>query len=434
VAVTENVQHRHHVRVAFTSGGFRRLFAVRVLAQFADGVFQASLAGAVLFNPERQAHAADVAAGFAVLLLPYSLIGPFAGVLLDRWWRQRVLVVSCVLRAGAVAVVAAEIAGGLHGEPFYASALVVLSISRFFLSALSVSLPHVVGSEELVTANSLSTTFGGIATTAGGGAAIGVRALLGSDNSAYAAGAIAAVLPYLAAALVATRFAKAVLGPDDVERAARETLTEVLRGLAAGARHLRARRPAFLALAMITVHRVCYGLFAVYSVLLFRNYYDAHGVFRSGLAGLGQLVAAIAIGGGLAALATPPASRRLSFTRWAVVLLVVAAVVEIGFGLPYTIPAHLAGALLLAFCAQGLKISVDTILQSTVQDEFRGRVFAIYDTLFNLALVAAAVLTAAVLPANGRAPVAVVAIGAAYLLTAVGYGRLAVSSAPRTTA
>ena len=259
--------HRHHLRVALASDGFRRLFAVRLLAQFADGVFQASLAGAVLFNPERQAHAADVAAGFAVLLLPYSLIGPFAGVLLDRWWRQRVLVLSNVLRAGAVVVIAAEIAGGLHGEPFYASALVVLSISRFFLSALSAALPHVVGRDELVTANALSTTFGAIATTVGGAAAIGVRALIGSDDSAYAAVALAAIVPYAAAALVGTKFAKTVLGPDDVERDNRETLAEVAHGLVAGARHLRTRRPAYFALLMITVHRVCYGLFAVCSVL-----------------------------------------------------------------------------------------------------------------------------------------------------------------------
>ncbi|MBV9821841.1 MAG: MFS transporter, partial [Actinobacteria bacterium] len=68
---------------------FRRLLSIRMLGQFADGVFQASLAGAILFNPERAAHAGDIAAGFAVLLLPYSVLGPFAGVLLDRWWRQR---------------------------------------------------------------------------------------------------------------------------------------------------------------------------------------------------------------------------------------------------------------------------------------------------------------------------------------------------------
>src|SRR4249919_883463 len=63
---------------------FGRLYATRMTSQFADGVLQASLASAVLFSPERQTDAAKVAAGFSVLLLPYSLVGPFAGVLLDR--------------------------------------------------------------------------------------------------------------------------------------------------------------------------------------------------------------------------------------------------------------------------------------------------------------------------------------------------------------
>ena len=150
---------------------FRRLLLVRLLGQFGDGVFQAALAGAVLFNPERQAHASEIAAGFAVLLLPYSFIGPFAGVLLDRWWRQRVLVVANLVRAVLVLGVAAEMAVGIDNEPFYVSALVVVSVNRFVLSTLSASLPHVVDPPELVTANALSTTCGGIATTLGGGSA-----------------------------------------------------------------------------------------------------------------------------------------------------------------------------------------------------------------------------------------------------------------------
>ena len=102
-----------HLRLALANPGFRRLFGVRLACQFGDGVFQASLAGTVLFDPERQAHAADVAAGFTVLLLPYSLIGPFAGVLIDRWWRQRVLVMANLARGIAVLGVAGEIGGGL---------------------------------------------------------------------------------------------------------------------------------------------------------------------------------------------------------------------------------------------------------------------------------------------------------------------------------
>ena len=45
---------------------FRRLLLTRLLCQFGDGVFQAALAGTVLFNPQRAADPIDVAAGFAV--------------------------------------------------------------------------------------------------------------------------------------------------------------------------------------------------------------------------------------------------------------------------------------------------------------------------------------------------------------------------------
>src|SRR3954453_18870975 len=109
------MQRGRYLRLALRRPGFRRLLAVRLTGQFADGVFQASLAGAVLFNPERQAHAADIASSFAVLLVPYSLVGPFAGVLLDRWWRQRVLTRANVLRAAVIALVAAELTAGWQG-------------------------------------------------------------------------------------------------------------------------------------------------------------------------------------------------------------------------------------------------------------------------------------------------------------------------------
>ena len=410
---------------ALATTGFRRLFVVRLCGQFGDGVFQASLAGAVLFNPQRQASAADVAAGFALLLMPYSLMGPFAGVLLDRWWRQRILVVANLLRALAVVGVAAEIALGLHGEPFYASALVVLSLSRFFLAALSASLPHVVGPNELVTANALTSTLGAVVTTLGGAAAIGVRLLAASGDGAYGVTALAAAVPYLVSAAVGAGFGRTVLGPNDVERSRRESLSDVARGLVAGARHLHSRRPAFLALAMISVHRLCYGMWAVSTVLLYRNYFAADGVFRSGLAGLAQFVTAAAVGAGLAAVITPTLSRRIGFVRWTSVLLGVSGVIEAGCGLVFRLPAQLLGGLLLAFVAQGVKICVDTQIQLHVLDEFRGRVFAIYDTLFNLAVVAAAVLTALVLPGNGRSPGAVIVVGAAYVVTAIGYFQLA---------
>ena len=70
------------------SPGLGRLALVRFSSQFGDGMFQAALGGAILFNPERETDPVAIAAGFAVLLLPYSVIGPFAGALLDRWDRR----------------------------------------------------------------------------------------------------------------------------------------------------------------------------------------------------------------------------------------------------------------------------------------------------------------------------------------------------------
>ena len=63
---------------------FRRLFATRLISQAGDGVFTAGGGTYVFFNAETFPSPAAGAAAFAVLYLPYSLIGPFAGVLIDR--------------------------------------------------------------------------------------------------------------------------------------------------------------------------------------------------------------------------------------------------------------------------------------------------------------------------------------------------------------
>src|ERR1700721_1121294 len=90
---------------------FWRLIQLRMASQFGDGLFQAALAGALLFNPDRAADPLSIARAFAVLFLPYSLLGPFAGALMDRWDRRLVLVganvgrlVSGALARGCLAV------------------------------------------------------------------------------------------------------------------------------------------------------------------------------------------------------------------------------------------------------------------------------------------------------------------------------------------
>ncbi len=150
---------RSSLRELLAGRDLRRLLYVRLAGQAGDGLFQTALLLVVFFDPNDATSAAQAAAAFAVLLLPFSLVGPFAGVFLDRWRRQRVLRNANLLRALLVTVTATALATlGDESLVVQGLALLVISTNRFILSALSAALPHVVEERQLVTANSVTTT------------------------------------------------------------------------------------------------------------------------------------------------------------------------------------------------------------------------------------------------------------------------------------
>ena len=79
------------LRVVLRGRDFRRLFATRLASQASDGTFQVGLASLVFFSPDRATTPKAVAVAAVITVLPFTVLGPFAGVLLDRWRRQRVL-------------------------------------------------------------------------------------------------------------------------------------------------------------------------------------------------------------------------------------------------------------------------------------------------------------------------------------------------------
>jgi len=162
----------HNLRAVLGSRGMRRLLAVRVISQVGDGWFQAGLAGSVLFNPDQRASPMDIAAGFAVLLLPYSLVGPYIGVFLDRWSRRTILFSANMVRAALVAPAALLIWVGNEGPLFLVAALLITGLNRFFIAGLSAAIPHVVEDRRLVTANALAGTLGSVASAIGLGTAV----------------------------------------------------------------------------------------------------------------------------------------------------------------------------------------------------------------------------------------------------------------------
>jgi MFS family permease len=415
------------LRELFSQRRFVALLATRLTSQTADGLFQTSLAGAVLFNPEHHTGPKQVAAGFVILLLPYSLIGPFAGVLLDRWRRQRVLTYGAAARSVLVVATAAELVGhGPSGVPFVLTALAALAINRFYLAALSAALPSVVSTERLVLANAISPTAGTVVTIIGAGIGLGLRSAGGGADHGDALAAIGGALGYAAAALVGSRLPADSLGPHPPNSdPLREQLSGIVVGLVAGVRHLHHRPVAARALGVIFAQRFLFGVWSILALLLYRNTFHSEGVLRAGLVGVGQAVTAAGIGLVAAAAVTPWVTARLGKQlgkqRWIVAVTVSAAVTELALGAPFSTALLLVSSLALGFSTQATKVCVDTLVQSNVDDEFRGRVFAVYDTIFNLSFVAAAILAAFVLPTSGRSLVALIAMSVGYLVIAIVY-------------
>ncbi|WP_328911261.1 MFS transporter [Streptomyces sp. NBC_00234] len=403
------------LRVLLRLRNFRRLLAVRLLSQSADGVYQVALATHVVFSPENQATPAAIASAMAVLLLPYSLVGPFAGVLLDRWPRRQVFLYGNLLRAVLACCTALLILSSVPTWLFYASALCVTAVNRFVLAGLSAALPRVVDADRLVIANSLSPTAGTLAAAAGGGLAFAVR--LVADGSDAAVVMLGATL-YLVSAVTSLSLPRRLLGPDAANHLRlREALATTARGLVAGLRHLAERKDAARALAAMTVMRFCYGALTVMVLMLCR--YAWSDTESDGLALLGLALGASAAGFFVAAVVTPWAVARLGRYGWIALCAGMAAVLEPALGLSFVIGPMLIAAFLLGLVTQGAKIATDTVVQTSVDDAFRGRVFSLYDVLFNVAFVAAAGMSALLLPADGRSVVVVVGVAVLYAAVSV---------------
>jgi MFS family permease len=402
---------------------FRRLLAVRIVTQSGDGVLQIALASFVLFSPERQPDATSLAIVLAVTLLPFSILGPFVGVVLDRWSRRQILVLTDLSRSMLALGLAALVVTGLRTSgvenAFYALVLLAISLNRFLLAALSASLPHTIDSSEYMVANSVVPTVGPAGVLIGAGVGTALRLVLGRVMPDYSANAILFVVAgagYVLSASLALRIPRQQLGPDEIEPTRARA---VVSGLVAALSHLRERRPAGLGLLTIGGHRIIYGIATVATILVYRNYFHTRDQVEPAIADLGLLVVITGAGFVFAAVVTPPVAARIGIRRWVIICLVASAVFQVFPGALYAkVPLGIA-AFLLGLTAQNLKICVDTLVQANVADEFKGRVFVLYDMVFNVALVTAAVIGALILPDNGVSVPILVVLAVGYLLVAV---------------
>ena len=392
---------------------FWRLLQVRMASQFGDGLFQATLAGALLFNPDRAADPMAIARAFAVLFLPYSLLGPFAGALMDRWDRRLVLVGATVGRLILIAAIGTILAVGAGDVPLLIGALLANGLARFVVSGLSASLPHVVPREQVVTMNSVAIASGAIAAFLGANFMLVPRFFVDAGDGGASVIVFITIIPISIALLLSFRFGSRVLGPDDTRRAIHgSAVYAVITGWLHGARTVAQRPTVAATLSGLAAHRMVVGVNSLVMLVL------VHHLPVPAAGGLGIALlffAAAGLGGFLANVLTPSMVRRWGRYATANGALTVAAIIQIpGAGL--RLPVMVVCGFLLGVAGQMVKLCADSAIQMDVDDALRGHVFAVQDALFWVAFIVSITVAAAFIPDDGRAPMFVLFGSVLYLI------------------
>ena len=397
-----------------------RLLAVRWTGQATDGVFQSALASFVLFSPERQADALSAAVGFAVVLLPYSIVGPFVGTILDRVSRQRALFFSNLARSANLLLVALLIFGGTTGIPLTVVVLVAFGINRLILAALSAGLPLLVETKSLITANAIAVTGGSVLVVIGGGIGVGVRALVDGAAIADHADALLIVLAaagYLIAALLTGRLKKHEIGPLKHEKESASVM-QGFRDMQEGFRYLRGHLDASRGIIGTAVQRGGLTALTLTALLLERNTFNDPARPEDGLQGFGIALTIAGFGLFLGAFLAPYGVARFGRHRWIKFAMLASAFSPLILAVSQTEVGLCVTAFLTAFFGQNIKVTNDALVQSKIDDYHRGRVFAVYDVVVNGAIVSGGLLAALLLPTSGLSRVVPLAVSAAYLFIA----------------
>lgn len=369
----------------FKERDFGLLMGTQFAAQAGDGIVQAALAKLIVFGNQKGfdlegARSPDELMRIALyLFVPYTIISPFLGVVIDRWDRRRLLFVANGLRGAVMVLIALVGTDTVPDGVLFLAFLLTLASTRIVLATKGAALPATLYGKALVEGNAVSQLGGAMFQLGGAGAAF-IAADLVSTEPIVLVGS----LVYLAGALVPLAIRHA--GEPRPASTFSEELAQVAASIAAGIREV-ARIPK--AGAAITTY---FWLRLLWSFSIVGIGFIA----RELLAGddLKQLIITGGAGAAGAVLGFLLAARLHARVRSIADLVVVASLMGgVAVTLFGAFEMRSTLAVMTFFLGLGFflaKISLDTMVQEALGDDFRGRAFSLYDISYNVAWVLAA--------------------------------------------
>jgi hypothetical protein len=352
-----------------SSSGFPRLAAAHAVNVAADSLVAVALAGSIFFSVSAAAARPKVLLYLGVTMVPFAVVAPVIGPALDRTRGGRRMAVA--LCSAGRAVLCLLMARHLHSIFFYPEVFGVLALSKGYLVAKSALVPAVVGDERaLVEANSRLALIGVLAGVAVGPLGAGLQVL--TDDARWVLRL--AALVNAGGVVVAFR----------IPRAARVAPPPA----AAEVQELRAASVRLAATAMAVLRGAVGFLTFLVAFALKRQ--------RQPAWFYGVVIASGAVGGLVGALIAPRLRRRVREEAILAGSLLVPALVAV-FGIRGEgRPAFAVVSAVVSVGAAAGRLAFDSLVQRDAPDAVRGRTFARFETRFQLAWVAGALVPVAV--------------------------------------
>jgi MFS family permease len=376
---------RNGLRLMKSRRDFALLMVVQWSAQAGDGLVQAALAKLIVFGGQKgfdleSARSPDDLLRIALFLfVPYTLLSPFLGVLIDRWDRRRLIFVTGVMRGVIILLIALAGTGRIGDAALFVAFLLTLAVSRVVLATKGAGLPETVEDDELVDANAISQLGGALFQLGAAGTAF-IAAKFMPVEIPVAAGAIV----YLIGAFTAPMISK--LGELRTTQGWGAEIAHVARSIWEGLRMVARTPQAGAAITTYLWLRLLWSFSLVAISFIARDLLagdDLVAVILTGGAG--------AVGAAIGFLAAGTFRKKVA----TIGMLVIASSVATGLAVVILGALETKMSIALMAFALGLgfflaKISLDTLVQQSLGDDFRGRAFSLYDIAYNLGWVFAA--------------------------------------------
>jgi MFS family permease len=371
-----------HARAILRDADARRLFLAQFLAQAADGFAQAVFAVVIVLGDTLGGTPTRIFQLLALTLVPYSCISPFLGVFVDRWSRRAIMVWTNVARAGLLITLPLWARAFPGDFGLYACLLLLLALGRLFLTSKGAALPLALHEHHLLQGNAISGGGGMVSALIGG--TLGVAALnVATPRELFA---VAGVL-YALSALAAGRLSWPLIQHSERTRAVGHALRGVLTGLRDGLVVVWERPRVKLPLMGIFVVRAIGIIVTIVAVIVIRKEFAVHLTDRANASAIA--LGSAGVGAFIAALTAPFVGRRLDKPRLILVGFLISGLGIVAFGGVVSLVAVVALTFVGGYGSFLTKVAVDAQVQEALPDDYRGRAFALYDILYNLASVTA---------------------------------------------